>query len=63
MKAIFSFLTGGFLSAALGGAQQSMLVIENVTLIDGTGRPPVADVTILIEGNRIRRVVEGPAEA
>ena len=63
MKANLSFLTGGFLSAGLGGAQQPMLVIENVTRIDGTGRPPVAVVTFLFEGNRIRRVVEGPAEA
>lgn len=32
------------------------LVIEGGTLIDGTGRPPVADAVVVIEGTRIARV-------
>ena len=32
------------------------LVIENVTLIDGTGRPPQEGVTLVIEGDRIQSV-------
>ena len=34
------------------------LVLTGVTLIDGTGGPPAADVTVLIEGGRITRVGE-----
>jgi imidazolonepropionase-like amidohydrolase len=33
-----------------------MLVIVNGTLIDGSGRPPVANEALLIEGDRIRSV-------
>jgi imidazolonepropionase-like amidohydrolase len=32
------------------------LVIENVTLIDGTGRPPQEGITLVIEGDRIQAV-------
>jgi imidazolonepropionase-like amidohydrolase len=32
------------------------LVIENVTLIDGTGRPPREGVTLVIEGDRFLSV-------
>jgi len=44
-------------------AQESALVIEGVTLIDGTGKPPVANVSIVVEGNLITRVATGRAEA
>ena len=40
-------------------SQQAAIVIQDVTLIDGTGKPPVGNVTILIEGERIRYV--GPS--
>src|SRR6266567_6944065 len=33
-----------------------ILVIEHVMLIDGTGAPPQADTTVLVEGDRIIRV-------
>jgi imidazolonepropionase-like amidohydrolase len=33
-----------------------MIAIEGGTLIDGTGSPPLAGMTILIEGNRIREI-------
>ncbi len=36
--------------------QQSVIVIEGGTLIDGTGSPPRVGTTILIEGNRIREI-------
>ena len=32
------------------------LLIENVTLVDGTGRPSTANVSVLVEDNLIRRV-------
>src|SRR4051794_14812937 len=52
------------LAASLGaavffvcGAQaQTSIVIAGGTLIDGTGRPPVEDSVIVIEGNRFKAV-------
>jgi hypothetical protein len=35
------------------------LVIQNGTLIDGTGKPPVEGATIVISGDRITRVATG----
>ncbi len=37
-------------------AQERVLVLEGGTLIDGTGRAPVPDAVILVEGGRIRAV-------
>ena len=39
------------------------LLIENVTLIDGTGRPSVAGVSVLVDGDRIRQVARGSIDA
>ena len=39
------------------------LAITGATLIDGTGRPPLANATVVIDGDRIARVgptAEGP---
>ena len=36
--------------------RDAFIAIEDVTLIDGTGDPPAAGVTILIEENRIRQI-------
>ena len=38
------------------GASADTLLIENVTLIDGTGRPPVAGASVLIQDDRIRLI-------
>ena len=38
------------------GAQSAVTAITGATLIDGTGRPPVADAVVIIEGDRIRAV-------
>ena len=48
-------------AAALAGtfgvvAQTRVLVLDGGTLIDGTGRPPVSDAAIVIEGDRIKTV-------
>lgn len=43
--------------AFAAAASADTLLIENVTLIDGTGRPPTAGASVLIDGDRIRSVV------
>jgi imidazolonepropionase-like amidohydrolase len=42
--------------AAAMGASADTLLIENVTLIDGTGRAPVAGASVLIEDDAIVRI-------
>ena len=39
------------------------LLIEEVTLIDGTGRPPVVGAYVLVEGDRISTVSREPLDA
>ena len=44
-------------------AHRHPLAIVGATLLDGTGRPPLADATVVIDGDRIARVgptSEGP---
>src|SRR5215813_10460142 len=38
-----------------------MLILRGGTLIDGTGRPPVRDATIVIEDGRVGTVTTGAA--
>ena len=40
---------------------RKLLVIVNGTLIDGTGRAPVANEALVIEGDRVRSVGPLPA--
>ena len=47
---------------ALPEANAANLLIQGATLIDGTGKAPIVDARILIEGNVIRRIWSG-AEA
>ena len=42
---------------------QSSLLFENVTLIDGTGRPALPNAWVLVEGDRITRVAASEIEA
>ena len=42
--------------ASTVAAQGPALVLQGGTLIDGTGRPPIADAVVVVEGNRIRAV-------
>jgi len=39
------------------------LLIENVTLIDGTGRPAMAGASVLVDGDRISRIARGSIDA
>src|SRR5438105_1915924 len=41
-------------SPAIG--QDRILVLEGATLIDGTGRGPIADAVVVVEGSRIKAV-------
>jgi imidazolonepropionase-like amidohydrolase len=53
-------------ATALAGAfaaSADTLLIENVTLIDGTGRPPVAGASVLIEEDRIHLISRGSISA
>lgn len=42
--------------APVAGQSSNTLVIRGATLIDGTGRAPVAGATVVVEGNRITKV-------
>jgi imidazolonepropionase-like amidohydrolase len=44
------------LGASGPAAQNRVLVLDGATLVDGTGRPPVPDAVIVIEGGRIKAV-------
>lgn len=50
-------------TAIAGGAQAGTYVIEHVTLIDGTGTAPLADMTVTVEGDRIVSVAPSAAGA
>jgi hypothetical protein len=43
-------------SALIGIGQAQTLVLQGGTLIDGTGRPPVENSVIVIEGNRFKAI-------
>ncbi|MCH7823541.1 MAG: amidohydrolase family protein [Acidobacteria bacterium] len=59
---VVSTLGGPSASAqeTLAALQYNGIIIENVTLIDGTGRPPVAGVSVLVRGDRIVAIGPGP---
>ena len=44
------------MAASSPAAQDRVLVLEGGTLIDGTGKPPVADAVIVSTGGRITAV-------
>ena len=59
-------LASMLLAATLGIAPATLadtLLIENVTLIDGTGRPSVAGASVLVDGDRISRIARGSIDA
>ena len=49
-------VTGLSLSAQQRPPRSRPLVLEGATLIDGTGRPPLADAVVVVEGTRITAV-------
>jgi imidazolonepropionase-like amidohydrolase len=58
MKKLARRLTGALALACLLplSAQAESLVIEHVTVIDGTGRPPQPDMTVAVDGDTITAV-------
>jgi hypothetical protein len=57
IKTIRTALATAWLAAFAGlPAQAQTLVIQGGTLIDGTGRPPIDNAVIVIEGDRFRAV-------
>jgi imidazolonepropionase-like amidohydrolase len=67
MQRLFSIALLAALATAVASAQNNgIIAIRGVTLIDGTGRAPVAGATVVIDGNRIKeagRNVDVPAGA
>jgi imidazolonepropionase-like amidohydrolase len=50
------FLVLGFLVGTAASGQSQTLVLQGGTLIDGTGKNPISDAVIVIEGSRIKAV-------
>lgn len=50
------------LSIIVPAAAQDIL-IENVTLIDGSGKPPRGEVSVLLSGEHIQRIADGEIDA
>jgi imidazolonepropionase-like amidohydrolase len=46
---------------ALAAASSGMTALTHVRVIDGTGRPPLEDATVVIEGDHIRAIQQGTA--
>ena len=66
LKTPVRILAGMLLTALPGIASITLadtLLIENVTLIDGTGRPSVAGASVLVDGDRISRIARGSIDA
>ena len=55
---IFNLALAAIALGSTFAASADTLLIENVTLIDGTGRAPVAGASVLIDEERIRLAVE-----
>ena len=53
---ILLYLTLALLPARAVAQRNALLVIQGGTLIDGTGRPPLDDAVIVVEGERIKGI-------
>ncbi len=56
MPRVVAFVAFALLAVAPGVQAQSSIAIRVGTLIDGSGGPPVRNVVVLVEGDRITRV-------
>jgi imidazolonepropionase-like amidohydrolase len=57
--ALLVLLSGSLYACATAPVASISKVITGATLIDGTGRAPISDAVIVIEGTRITRVASG----
>lgn len=55
-RSIISLIIFSLVSVIAHGQAQGTKVITGATLIDGTGRAPIKDAVVIIEGTRIRQV-------
>lgn len=55
----FKLALAAFAFAGSLDVSADTLLIENVTLIDGTGRAPVEGASVLVAGDRIRQIARG----
>ena len=53
---LFLFFAAGFIPAGSNAQKPTPLAIEGGTLIDATGRPPLEDAVIVVEGERVKSV-------
>ena len=53
---VLAAIAGALLGASTVAAQEPVFVLQGGTLIDGTGRSPIVDPVVVVEGNRIRAV-------
>lgn len=58
IKRVVSLAVATAAAVAIASAQGNVLVINHVTLVDGTGRAPVANATVVIEGGTIKAAGE-----
>jgi imidazolonepropionase-like amidohydrolase len=70
MRVLIRLVLTGFVlvatTVALNGQSappSALIVIEKVTLIDGSGRAPLPNMTVVIDGERIASVTPGPTPA
>jgi imidazolonepropionase-like amidohydrolase len=61
-KAKLKSIIAGILFVSASVASADTLLIENVTLIDGTGHAPVAGASVLIEDEIIRQISRSPID-
>ena len=54
--ALFAFVIVAIFAGVPAAAQNQMVVLEGGTLIDGTGRGPIIDAVVVIDGSRIGAV-------
>ncbi len=54
--ALFAFVLVALFTGVSATAQNQILVLEGGTLIDGTGRDPISDAVVVIDGSRIEAI-------
>jgi imidazolonepropionase-like amidohydrolase len=61
LKSLFASAAALAVASAAGAADAAVYTIEHVTVIDGTGRAPQPDMTVVVDGARITTVTPSVA--